>query len=146
MNVFIFDPLQTHCWSAIGALLKYRGIKQVITTRTLLDFTRGGIPKVDLHYDAALFRIPSVVSQGGQDIHARSRKAEKTLRVVVATMRSRIPCMVCPNPCPLWFYEIQTDQPADENVFFRRVDPNTNVFTGCYRAPNWRVLFDTLLT
>lgn len=145
MNVFVFDPSWTHCCSAVGALLHYRGIQHVVTARNIFDITGGVVPRVSLKYDAAIFRIPSVVSDGRRDIQPRSGKANEVLQVVVATMQARISCIVCPSPWPIGFYEIGTDHPVSAEVFFRPIDPRTNVFLGCYIAPDWQDIFDVLL-
>ena len=145
MNIFVFDPSWTHCLSAVSALMNYRGIKQVVIVRTIFDVTGGVIPRTSLKYDAAIFRIPSVISGNGKDIQPRSGNAAKMLHVVIATMRAKISCIVCPTPWPIWFYEIGTDRLLGPEVFFRPINPDTNVFTGCYIAPNWRDIFDALV-
>ncbi len=145
MNIFIFDPSWCHCLSAVSSLMNYKGAHLVVTAQRLEDIVSCyGIARVGLHYDRALFRIPSIRCLENGDIKPKSRRAESMLKVVRATSEAEIPSAVF-NAFPISYYEIGTNEIVPvETAFYRRIDPRTNVFERCYRAPNWRYILDEL--
>lgn len=137
MKILIVDPDTLFSRSARVALANHPGANTVVT------LCRGFDNKWD--YDAAIFRIPSI-RLSRKSVRARSKSAENCLNVLEVVRGLKILHMVYSTHYPFWFYQIGTDEPATpEDVLSRSIDPKTNVFTGYYIAPDWRVLLDLLI-
>lgn len=139
----IFDPLNIHCCSAAASLGTHRGEHVVVTTSEIDDVYSRIVPSIELQFDLAILRIPCVISVGQDTFRPRSCRASHRLEIVKAVEHAHINFMVCTTPWAFWFYEIGTDLPADElTLLGRSIDQQTNVFEGCYIAPDWRQYFD----
>ncbi|PIQ68438.1 MAG: hypothetical protein COV91_04200 [Candidatus Taylorbacteria bacterium CG11_big_fil_rev_8_21_14_0_20_46_11] len=139
MNILIFDPSSQHCASACIALKEYGKTKQVVALSSVPDIFSVTFPPSEIEFDLAIFRIPSLTG----NMRPRSRRASDLLRVVSAFEEAKVYYTVCTFPWQFWFYEMGTHLPAPDTILLERtIDPNTNVFSGYYIAPDWRYYLD----